>query len=133
MEVFSEDVLRPLSLYTDMQHINYWRSKMPISATGNEEDVLITPCLGEKVCIQRPKGVADKMYHVYLAVLEEFGVKIPFTPFEVDVLSFLNVAPSHIQPNSWGIHSWLQNSLQRFGIGALRWGFLSFLWHQRGG
>jgi len=27
-------------------------------------------------------------------VLEEFGVKIPFTRFEMDVLRFLNVAPT---------------------------------------
>jgi hypothetical protein len=28
-------------------------------------------------------------------------VKIPFTSFEMDVLKFLNVAPSQIRPNSW--------------------------------
>jgi hypothetical protein len=38
---------------------------------------------------------------VYTAVLEEFGVKMPFTPFEMDVLKFLNVTPTQIRPNSW--------------------------------
>lgn len=28
-------------------------------------------------------------------------MKIPFTPFEMYVLKFLNVAPTHIRPTSW--------------------------------
>jgi hypothetical protein len=28
-------------------------------------------------------------------------VKIPFTPFEMDVLTYLNMAPTQIRPNSW--------------------------------
>jgi len=39
--------------------------------------------------------------YIYIGVLEEFRVKIPFTPFEMDVLKFFNVAPSQIQLNSW--------------------------------
>lgn len=65
----------------------FFRSKLSISSIGHEEDVIVTPCIpGEKVCIQCPKGVKDEMYHMYAAVLEEFRVKIPFTPFEMDVL-----------------------------------------------
>src|SRR4030066_1823515 len=29
------------------------------------------------------------------------GVRLPLTPFEMDVLKFLNVAPSQIRPNNW--------------------------------
>jgi len=39
-------------------------------------------------------GEHDESFLMDMAVLEEFGVKIPFTPFEMDVLKFLNVAPS---------------------------------------
>jgi len=38
---------------------------------------------------------------MYGAVLEEFGVRIPFTLFQMDVLRFPNVAPTQIWPNSW--------------------------------
>jgi len=38
---------------------------------------------------------------MYEPVLEEFGVKISFTRFEMDVLRLLNVAPTQIRPNSW--------------------------------
>ena len=61
----------------------------------------MTPWIpGEKVCIQRSKGVKDEMFHMYIMVLEDLGVRIPFTPFEMDVLKYLNVAPSQIQPNN---------------------------------
>jgi len=119
MEVFPEDILQPLYFYTDMQRIDHWRSKNPISSTGNEEDVVITPCAVEKVCIQRPKGVVDEMYHMYLVVLEEFGVKIPFTAFEMDVLHFLNVAPSQIQPNNWAFIRGFEIQLKEFVIQTL--------------
>jgi hypothetical protein len=38
---------------------------------------------------------------MYTVVLEEFSVKIPFSPFEMDVLKYLNVPPTQIRPNSW--------------------------------
>ncbi len=57
---------------------------------------------GEIVCVLRPKGVME-IFHLYGAVLEEFGVKIPFTLFEMDVLRLLNVAPTQIRPNSWAL------------------------------
>jgi hypothetical protein len=34
----------------------------------------------EKVCIQRPKGVKDEMFHMYFVDLKELGVRIPLTP-----------------------------------------------------
>jgi hypothetical protein len=46
-------------------------------------------------------GEGNESYFVYTTVLEEFGVKIPFTPFEMDVLRLLNVAPTQIRPNCW--------------------------------
>jgi len=49
MERFSEDVLRLTSLFTEAKHVNFLRRKLPISSTGREEDVIITPCIpGEK-------------------------------------------------------------------------------------
>lgn len=102
MEAFAEDVLRSISLFTEPKDITFFWSKLSISSIGHEEDVIVTPCIpGEKVCIQCPKGVKDEMYHMYAAVLEEFKVKIPFTPFDMDVLKFVNMTPSQIQPNSW--------------------------------
>lgn len=101
IENFSDDVQRYESTYSDQAKVNFLRSKLSISSTSREEDVALAPCPpGEKVCSRRPKGVKE-IFHMYAAVLEEFGVRIPFTLFEMDVLRLLNVAPTQIRPNSW--------------------------------
>ncbi|RHN51914.1 hypothetical protein MtrunA17_Chr6g0474441 [Medicago truncatula] len=98
---FSDDVQRYDSAYNDQAKVNFFRSKLSVSSTKREEDIVLAPCpAGEKVCTMRPKGVKE-IFHMYDAVLEEFGVKIPFTLFEMDVLRLLNVAPTQIHPNSW--------------------------------
>jgi len=90
------------SLYTDVLDVNFFRSKLDISSTGNEEDVVVFSCdVDDRVCDQEMASEQDEYFLMYMAVLEEFGMKIPFTPFEMDVLKFLNVAPSQIRPNSW--------------------------------
>jgi hypothetical protein len=63
--------------------------------------MLLSCDLDERACDQEMAGEGDESYFVYTTVLEEFGVKTPFTPFEMDVLKILNVAPTQIRPNSW--------------------------------
>jgi len=100
-ENFGDDVQSYNSIYYDQANVELFRSKNSVSSTGREEDVDLLPCPpGEIVCVLRPKGVKE-IFHMYGAVLEEFGVKIPFTRFEMDVLRFLNVASTQIRPNSW--------------------------------
>jgi hypothetical protein len=102
MVEFAEEVRAEESLYVDVATMDLFRSKFDISATGREEDVVLLSCdPDERVCDQETAGEGDESYFIYTAVLEEFGVKVPFTPFEVDVLKYLNVAPTQIRPNSW--------------------------------
>ena len=102
MSCFDEEVLVEDSLYIDVPTIDSFRSKFNISSTGHEEDVVVLSCdENECVCDQEMAGDQDESFFMYMTVLEEFGVKIPFTPFEMDVLKFLNVAPSQIRLNSW--------------------------------
>jgi len=99
---FTEKVLMKGSLYTDVPDVNSFRSKFNISSTGHEEDVVVLSCdADERVCDQEMAGEQDESFLMYMAFLEEFGVKIPFTPFEMDVLQFLNVAPTQIRSSSW--------------------------------
>jgi len=101
MESFGDDVQSYSSMYCDQERMNFFRSKNAASSTGRQEDIDLMPCPpGEIVCVLRPKGVKE-IFHMYDAVLEEFGVKIPFTLFQMDVLRLLNVAPTQIRPNSW--------------------------------
>jgi hypothetical protein len=99
---FAKEVLREESLYLDVADVNFFWSKLDISATENEEDVVVTPCdVRESVCDQRMVGVMDEYFLMYMVVLDEFGVTIPFMAFEMDMLKLLNVAPLQIRPNSW--------------------------------
>ena len=101
VDSFGDDVQSYTSIYSDQAKVNLFKSKNVVSATGREEDIELRPCPpGEIVCVLRPKGVRE-IFHMYGAVLEEFGVRIPFTLFQMDVLRFLNVAPTQIRPNSW--------------------------------
>ncbi|AES60107.2 hypothetical protein MTR_1g040490, partial [Medicago truncatula] len=102
MNNFAEEFLGMVSSYVSPLDVNFFRSKMDISSTENEKDVTVSPCdVGERVCDQRLESVVDESFLMYMAVLEEFGVMIPFTDFETDVLKFLNVAPSQICHNIW--------------------------------
>jgi len=100
-ENFGDDVQSYTSIYCDQAKVNLFRSKNVVSATGREEDIDMMSCPpGEIVCVLRPKGVRE-IFHMYGVVLEEFGVWIPFTLFQMDVMRFSNVAPTQIRPNSW--------------------------------
>jgi len=100
-EVFGDDVQSYTSVNCNQAKVNLFRSKNAVYATGREEYIDLRSCPpGEIVCILRPKGVRE-IIHMYGAVLEEFGVQIPFTLFQMDVLRLLNVAPTQIRPNSW--------------------------------
>lgn len=99
---FANGVMRVESRYTDPQQVSFFRSKLHTSSTGNEADVVLEACRsGEKICLPHPQGIADKIFRLYVVVMEDMGVKFLFKDFEVDVLRCLNVAPSKLQFNSW--------------------------------
>lgn len=54
----------------DESYISKLRSNTLISSIGNEEDVILEPCVvGESVCITRPKGVLEEYFYFYLGVI----------------------------------------------------------------
>lgn len=80
------------------------RSLMNISFTGNEDDVVLEPCISRgHVCIVRPVGVKDKYFHFYVGVLQNFKIHLPSTNFESNLLRTLKIAHSRLRPNSWGV------------------------------
>jgi hypothetical protein len=92
---FAEEVLVEESLYVDVSALDTFRSKFDISATGREKDVVLLSCdPDERVCNQE-MGEGDESYFMYTAVLEEFGVKIPFTPFEMDAFRGIWLFPQY--------------------------------------
>ncbi|RHN74145.1 hypothetical protein MtrunA17_Chr2g0306971 [Medicago truncatula] len=102
MAQFAEEVLQEYSLFTNEPDITFFQSKLDISSSSNEEDVVVLPCgVDERVCDKKLAVAQDEFFLMYMKVLEELGVTIPFTAFEMCVLKFMNMAPSHIRPNSW--------------------------------
>lgn len=79
----------------DDNYISKLCSDNQISSTGNEEDVVLEPCVfGERVCITRPKGELDEYFYFYSVVTKDFKIHIPFTTFEFDLFQTLNISPS---------------------------------------
>ena len=36
-----------------------------------------------------------------MSFFSTLGVRLPFTPFEVECLDFINVGATHLHPNNW--------------------------------
>jgi len=44
---------------------------------------------------------ADDCTYVYEYMLKTYYMQLPFSTFECDMLTIMNVAPSQLHPNSW--------------------------------
>lgn len=93
-----------VSLYTSMKRIAAFQCEIGISNIGHEEKNIFEMCSEE----ERPhmdtlNDFPTSYFYLYLHVIHEFGVLIPFTLFEVEVLAFENVASSKIMPNGWSV------------------------------
>lgn len=67
-------------------------TKKNISFTRNDEDVVLEVCgEGEVVCLFRPKAVDEELLYFYLGVLDDFKMQLPFTYFNVDLLTTMNM------------------------------------------
>lgn len=102
------------SLFVTNKRVSFFRSKVDISYTIWEAEVIVEPCrLGEKVCLQCPQGVKMEMFHMYSFVFEDIGFKFPFTNFECDFLKALH-------------HNFIQTVVRSCAVSrscAKAWGF----------
>lgn len=96
------EVLKYKSSSLTRDDIDKLRSNKDISSTGNEEDVILDLCEeGEVVCLFRLKGVDNESFYFYLSLLDNFWIQFPFTGFEVELLTAVNVSPVQIRSNGW--------------------------------
>lgn len=88
----------------DEGYISKLHSNNLVSSSGNEEDVILEPCVvGKRVCITRPKGLLEEYFYFYSGVIEDFKIHIPFTDFESDLLQTINITPSKLHPDGWAL------------------------------
>ena len=57
--------------------------------------------LGEPVCVDNQFNGRKPFIFVYQAVFKRVGVRLPFTSFERELLTEINIAPAQLHPNGW--------------------------------
>ena len=71
-------------------------------AKGHDDDIVVLPCtLGELVCGDERANDGVPFFYFYQVVFKTVGVRLPFSRFEKEVLTEINVAPAQLYPNSW--------------------------------
>lgn len=89
-----------MSLYSNSDMINEFRSDIRFSSTEREEDMVLESCLGKE---RHNMDTSDEPFYPYfylhLLVIHELWVLIPFTSFDGDFLVIINVVPSQITLN----------------------------------
>lgn len=58
-----------------LSDIGKFCSNMNLSSIGNEEDMILEPCVdGERVCIYHPRGVLDELFYLHIGILEDLKI-----------------------------------------------------------
>ena len=73
-------------------------------AFGRESDAYISVRLcaeGEPVCIDNRANEGEPFFFFYHTVFKRIRKRLPFTRFERELLTEVNVAPAQLHPNSW--------------------------------
>jgi len=79
---------------------------------GRRHDAYISvrPCTaGEPVCVDNHSNGGEPFFFFYQSVFQRVGQRLPFTSFERELLTEINVAPTQLHPNSWAF-------IRAFGI-----------------
>ena len=73
-------------------------------AFGREHDTYISvrPCTaGEPICVDNRSNGGKSFFFFYQTVFKGIEQRLPFTSFERELLTEINVAPAQLHPNSW--------------------------------
>jgi len=71
-------------------------------AKRHDDDIVVLPCtLGEPMCGDERANNGVPLFYFYQVVFKCVGVRLPFSRFERELLTEINVAPAQLYPNSW--------------------------------
>jgi len=88
----------------------YWRAhvgepgvyKHDAFAKRHDAYISVRPCTpGEPVCVDDSSNNGEAFFFFYQTVFKRIGLHLPFSGFERELVTEINVAPAQLHPNSW--------------------------------
>ena len=68
----------------------------------HNDDIAVLPCtLGEPVCGDERANNGVPFFYFYQVVFKRIGMRLPFSRFERELLTEINIAPAQLHPNGW--------------------------------
>ena len=68
----------------------------------HDNKVTVLPCLpGEPICVDDKGNNGELFCFIYATLFKKVKLRFPFTRFERELLTELNIAPAQLHPNSW--------------------------------
>jgi len=68
----------------------------------HDNDIVVLPCtLGEPVCGDTRANNGVPFFYFYQVVFKRIGMRLPFSRFERELLTEINIAPAQLHPNGW--------------------------------
>jgi len=68
----------------------------------HDDDIAVLPCtLGEPVCGDERANDGVPFFYFYQVVFKRIGMRLPFSRFERELLTKINIAPAQLHPNGW--------------------------------
>ena len=86
-------------------------------ARRHDEDIsvlLSTP--GEPVCGDERSNNRVPFFFFYQTVFKRIGMRLPFSGFERELLTKINVALTQLHPNSWAFEAWCDKPTQSLAL-----------------
>ncbi|MED6159213.1 hypothetical protein PIB30_040235 [Stylosanthes scabra] len=84
-----------------------------VNSTERVKYQVTAPSSKDRACYVHPLDIS--CIFVYESIFTKIGVQVPFTEFQIEVLSEFEVAPSQIHPNFWGFIRAFEVVCREFG------------------
>ena len=85
----------------------------------HDSKVTVLPCLsGEPICADDKGNNGESLCFIYATLFKKVKFRLPFTRFERELLTKLNIAPSQLHPNSWAFVRAFQILCAHLGLPA---------------
>jgi len=99
-----------LDEYSSLVSTKAWRDHVGESSAydhrafgkRHDDDIVVLPCtLGEPVCGDERANNGVPFFYFYQVVFKRIGMRLPFSRFERELLTEIDIAPAQLHPNDW--------------------------------